>query len=230
MELFRQKLTSLSLEELKEFVADCRSINWNWARMKTQTILRRVMEPCDFVIRPDFHPKTELLKLWLVSYRTNIAKLDSPSEEICLAAVEANPLAFILMPGRHRTPKVAMAAVARKGGLLKYVKQQTPEICLTAVKNRGWALEYVKDQTPEICMAAVKNGGWALKYVKQQTPEICMAAVEQCGLVLNYVKHADEAICLAATSQDHRALQIVWNRWPHLGLSVQEKIERREEE
>ena len=186
MELFRQKLTSLSLEELKEFVADCRSINWNWARMKTQTILRRVMEPCDFVIRPDFHPKTELLKLWLVSYRTNIAKLDSPSEEICLAAVEANPLAFILMPGRHRTPKVAMAAVARKGGLLKYVKQQTPEIC--------------------------------------------MAAVEQCGLVLNYVKHADEAICLAATSQDHRALQIVWNRWPHLGLSVQEKIERREEE
>ena len=208
MELFRQKLTSLSLEELKKFVADCRSINWNWARMKTQTILRRVMEPCDFVIRPDFHPKTELLKLWLVSYRTNIAKLDSPSEEICLAAVEANPLAFILMPGRHRTPKVAMAAVARKGGLLKYVKDQTPEICLTAVKN----------------------GGWALKYVKQQTPEICMAAVEQCGLVLNYVKHADEAICLAATSQDHRALQIVWNRWPHLGLSVQEKIERREEE
>jgi len=38
-----------------------------------------------------------------------------------------------------------MAAIKRKGYMLKYVKEQTPELCMEAVRRNENALFYIKE-------------------------------------------------------------------------------------
>ena len=104
------------------------------------------------------------------------------TEELCLLAVEQNPLA------------------------LEFIEVQTYEMCLLAVKRNGLTLMWVDNQTLELCLEAVANNIAAIKYVDgdimlqhhEQFRKLEDAHTAECKLSKQrVVEQSDELVTLA---------------------------------
>jgi hypothetical protein len=131
----------------------------------------------------EFTRETPELCLAAVNLNTGVIQkllCSSCTLEVRLAAVIQNPdtLEVVLRKTCHH-PEVSLAAVSRKGLLLKHVPvdQHTEYLCLVAVRQNGLAMKYVRNPTLPILMAAVTQNPLALQYISDPPPRVLLALV-----------------------------------------------------
>lgn len=146
-----------------------------------------------------------------------LGKMESQTEEACLAAIRANEWA------------------------IQYVKEQTSKLCIEAVKQNGSMLYFVNNQTPEVCMAAVEKGGFFEQFIPFSSEDgyeldhIVTSYVDVSGIPDNYfdreeyrskICHEIEKPVLAFVEDGFKtpeicvvALKNAWNADRELGLS-----------
>ena len=78
--------------------------------------------------------------------------------------------ALTMIPIKHRTYAVCLAAVKRYGRALSVVPKnlKSPIICEVALKNNGLALRYIINPSIEMCRIAVNQTPKAIKYVPKE--------------------------------------------------------------
>jgi hypothetical protein len=123
------------------------------------------------------HPELSIIAIRKNPY---LIEFTRETPELCLAAVIQNPdtLEVVLRKTCHH-PEVSLAAVSRKGLLLKHVPvdQHTEYLCLVAVRQNGLAMKYVRNPTLPILMAAVTQNPLALQYISDPPPRVLLALV-----------------------------------------------------
>lgn len=128
------------------------------------------------------------LALQFVDFSAQMNWSDSERHELCMRAVETNPMSLKYAP--IQTESLCLEAVRRDGLALQNVKEQTQEICFQAVRSKANALQFVNKQTHKMCMEAVRNLGMAIRYVRDPDPEIELAAVQREGLAIQFIPRA----------------------------------------
>jgi len=173
---------------------------------------------CQYSAIPSDKKSKELLMIAIrKGYGLDNIPKDLRTDEIYMAAIQADAGLLLAVPRRLRTYEMYTAAVQLDGGLLRLLLKEecTLDVCLYAVENNGMALEYVpKDghikTMSAIYMAAVKNDGLALQFVplKDLSDTIIRAAVTSNGMALQYVPRPsrDWYTCLIAVKNKGMAL------------------------
>lgn len=125
------------------------------------------------------------------------------TEEVCLCAVEKDPVSMLRLEGR--TPNVILAALRKDPKLFRELPDddQTEEICEIAVNLLSSNFRYAAVRTNRVVLAAIRTDAENFKHTREeeQTPEVCRLAVEFDPLNIRYVKRQTLDMCLVAAKR-----------------------------
>ncbi|CAM5998631.1 unnamed protein product [Sphagnum balticum] len=105
-----------------------------------------------------------------------------------------------------KTREAQLAAVHKKGYILRYIANPDREIQKAAIENFPFAIEYVKNPDKELQMAAVTRDGEAIKHIENPDVDVQIAAVTQAPVAIDFILNPD-ARALAECKTD----QFIWH-------------------
>ena len=106
-----------------------------------------------------------------------IERIENPTEEMKLLAVQTNGLALQYIP--HPSQAVQEAAVANTPRAIQFLENPPETLLLQAVQH-GWNnLAYIKHPSEVLIQAALQQSGWAIKYIGQPTETLQLQAVQK---------------------------------------------------
>jgi hypothetical protein len=88
-------------------------------------------------------------------------------EDICIAAIEKNPLTFQLLAPEEQTPALCRLAVSSLATNMQYIEKEkhTDELWMLALTQNGAVLSNIKEPTREMQLAALSSNGAAIDYI-----------------------------------------------------------------
>ena len=115
---------------------------------------------------------------------SNLRFIDRQTYDICMMAVQRDPIALTWVKDKFKTPEMCNEVVNRNGYLIKYVPHhmQTYEMCIKAIKNNQWAIMGINPSliTQEMCNLLISFNGYFLRFIpeKFKTPDLCDLALK----------------------------------------------------
>jgi hypothetical protein len=137
--------------------------------------------------------------------------------EMCLTAVNHNPMNFYFVPKELRTPDICALAVKVNPSLICYVPHElrTLDMCTAVLIQNPSLLQHVPDKlkTPEMCLTAVRHSPFNIAVVPLSllTAQMCAEAIEQNPCVIEYIpdEFKTPEMCQRAIDWDPRLEQYV---------------------
>lgn len=123
-------------------------------------------------------PKTEDFQILYVSSGHNRLKdIENPSEEVCVAAVIADPsnLKYAV-----QTERVFLAAIEYNADAIKYIPDPHEELCTLSIQHRPNSLKYIQNQTFDMCRLAVYSDPLSFQWIKSDEHKIKILGFGKC--------------------------------------------------
>lgn len=138
-----------------------------------------------------------------------IERLENPTEEMQLVAVETNGLALQYI--KNPSAAVQKAALQNTPRAIQYIENPSEDMLLQVV-NAGWNnLDYIKNPSPELIEAALAQSGWAIRYIKNPDEKTQLKAVEKNYDAIKYIRDPAPSVQLAAVRGNYEALRYIKN-------------------
>ncbi len=134
-----------------------------------------------------------------------IERIENPTEEMKLLAVQTNGLAL------QYIPHPSEAAVANTPRAIQFLENPSETLLLQAVQH-GWNnLAYIKHPSEALIQAALQQSGWAIKYIDHPSEALQLQAVQKNYDAVQYIKEPSLAVQKAAVKANYEALRYIPN-------------------